>query len=61
MNSSLYAISLDIQASYAPAALSMKQFDTGRRLEITLYDGGRPYEMADDCRGCSLPKSPTAQ
>ena len=58
MNQSLYTISLDVQASYAPTAISMKQFDTGRRLEFALHDGGKPYEIGADCQVVFTAKKP---
>ena len=58
MNDSLYTISLDVQATYASAAVSVKQFDTGRRLEFALHDGGKPYEIGEDCQVVFTAKKP---
>lgn len=42
---------LDIQAAGSGVVLSAKKGDTGRKLFITLTDGGRPYMLSQDCYG----------
>lgn len=49
MEQSNYRLSLELQAGRVPAALEMKQGDTGRRIFITLTDGGKPYPIREDC------------
>lgn len=44
-----YRINLDVQAGGSGVVLSAKRGDTGRRLFVTLTDGGRPYVPEDDC------------
>lgn len=49
MNASIYRISLDIQAAYANVSLDVKRGDLGRRIHITLTDGGFPYQISPEC------------
>ena len=51
-------ICLDIQASGSGVVLSAKQGDTGRKLYITLTDGGRPYPLSEDCYGVFTARKP---
>ena len=44
-----YRLSLDIQAGGSGAVLTAKRGDTGRRLFVTLTDGGRTYPLEPDC------------
>lgn len=44
-----YRIQLDIQPGGSSVVLSAKRGDTGRRLFVTLTDGGRPYVLEEDC------------
>lgn len=44
-----YAITLDVQAAGSGVLLEARQGDTGRRIAITLTDGGRPYRLTEDC------------
>lgn len=58
MNQSVYKISLDLRDCQASAVLNMKRFDTGRTLEITLTDDGRPYVITPDCEAVFTGKKP---
>lgn len=58
MNQSVYKISLDLRDCHASAVLNMKRFDTGRTLEITLTDDGRPYVITPDCEAVFTGKKP---
>lgn len=49
MIASIYRISLDIQEAYSNVSLDVKRGDTGRRIHITLTDGGFPYQISEEC------------
>lgn len=49
MTPSIAAITLDIQQTGSPVTVTAKQSDTGRRVMISLCDGGFPYPIAPDC------------
>ena len=49
MINSHYKISLDIQDHVSHVSLKAKRGDTGRILQITLADGGKPYKITSDC------------
>lgn len=49
MHDSYYQISLDINAHGSQSVLKAKQFDTARKIHISLRSGGTPYTIADDC------------
>ena len=49
MNYSYYRITLDIQAMGSSVLLNAKKGDTGRKIYITLTDGGSPYHITEDC------------
>lgn len=44
-----YRIHLDVQSGGSGVVLSAKRGDTGRRIFVTLTDGGRPYVLEEDC------------
>ena len=44
-----YRICLDIQSGGSGVILTAKRGDTGRRLWVTLTDGGQPYLPGSDC------------
>lgn len=46
---STYRISLDIHDAHSSVCLDMKKNDTGRRISITLTDGGFPYQISEEC------------
>ena len=58
MEQSIYRISLELQSGRAPAALDMKRGDTGRRIFITLTDGGKPYPVREDCYAVFTARKP---
>lgn len=49
MKASIYRISLDIQDAYANVSLDVKRGDLGRRIHITLTEGGFPYKISPEC------------
>lgn len=49
MQYSNYKICLDVQAAGSGVVLSARRGDTGRKLFVTLTDGGRPYPVEADC------------
>ena len=49
MNDSIYRMSLDIHEHGSQAVLKVKKTDTGRKLCISLREGGTSYIIADDC------------
>lgn len=49
MNNSIIRFSLNIQETASQSFIAVKRGDTARRLEITLTDGGKPYEIQSDC------------
>ncbi len=49
MTNSYYKISLDIHDHGSHVSLKAKKGDTGRILQITLTDGGKPYKITSEC------------
>lgn len=49
MNASIYRISLELQDTQANVNLDVKRGDTKRILHISLTDGGKPYQISDEC------------
>lgn len=49
MKASIYRISLDIQDAYANVSLDVKRGDYGRKIHLTLMDGGIPYKISKEC------------
>ena len=49
MNYANYRITLEVQETGSNLILRMKKGDTGRKLYITLTDGGLPYRITPDC------------
>lgn len=49
MNNSITRFSLNIQETASQSFIAVKKGDTARVLEITLTDGGKPYEIQSDC------------
>ena len=58
MNASIYRISLDIQDAYANVSLNVKRGDIGRKISITLMDGGFPYRISPECYAVLSAKKP---
>jgi hypothetical protein len=50
MNTSNYRFSLDVQSDISQVSLPVRLYDTGRRLYISLTDGGTPYVIEKGCR-----------
>ena len=49
MKDSIIRISLDVQDNNSLKTIQLKQGDTAKQLEITLADGGFPYELSSEC------------
>lgn len=49
MIDSCVRITLDVRETSMPVVVKAKQGDTGRRIHISLADGGMPYEISSDC------------
>lgn len=49
MIDSCVKITLDIRETSMPIVVKAKRGDTGRKILITLADGGMPYEISEDC------------
>ena len=49
LNYANYRITLEVQETGSNLILRMKKGDTGRKLYITLTDGGLPYRITSDC------------
>jgi hypothetical protein len=49
LNYANYRITLEVQETGSNLILRMKKGDTGRKLYITLTDGGLPYRITPDC------------
>ena len=49
MKYSHYRISLDIHSTQSQVSLPVKQGDTNRKVLISLCEGGKPYQIEDDC------------
>ena len=50
MNYSVYKFTLDLQVTQSQVSLPVTFGDTGRKLYITLTDGGSPYNLAEGSR-----------
>lgn len=49
MNKPCARITLDLQHASTPMFVSVKRNDIGRKIRISLSDGGFPYTISDDC------------
>lgn len=49
MIDSCVKITLDVRETSAPVVVKAKRSDTGRRILISLADGGMPYTISEDC------------
>lgn len=49
MIDSCVKITLDVRETNAPVVVKAKRSDTGRRILISLADGGMPYTISEDC------------
>lgn len=58
MNYSSYRFSLDLRNTRSSVVVKAKRVDTGRKLFITLTDGGVPYHITDECYAVFTAKKP---
>ena len=50
MKDSIYRFSLDIHSTQSQISIPVPQYDTARCLMATLTEGGKPYQLTDECR-----------
>lgn len=58
MNDSIKRISLDLHATGSRETVKVKRSDTGRKIHVSLVDGGKPYHISDDCYAVFTGKKP---
>lgn len=58
MNDSIKRLSLDIHSANVGETVNAKKGDTGRKLLISLVDGGMPYTIGEDCHAVFTAKKP---
>ena len=58
MNDSIKRISLDLHATGSREIVKVKRSDTGRKIYISLVDGGMPYHISEDCYAVFTGKKP---
>lgn len=58
MNDSIKRITLDLHSNKSRETVKIKKTDTGRKIYISLVDGGRPYYITDDCYAVFSGKKP---
>lgn len=50
MKDSIYRFSLDIHSTQSQISIPVPQFNTARGILATLTEGGKPYQLSDECR-----------
>lgn len=50
MQDSIFRFSLDIHSTQSQVSIPVPQFDTARSIMATLTEGGKPYQLTEDCR-----------
>lgn len=58
MNDSIKRISLDLHATGSRETVKVKRSDTGRKIYVSLVDGGVPYHISEDCSAVFTGKKP---
>ena len=58
MVNSCVNLTLDVRLSAASAIVMAKKGDTGRALQISLSDGGKPYRIGADCYALLAARKP---
>lgn len=58
MNDSIKRISLDLHNNGPREIVKVKKIDTGRKIYISLVDGGIPYHISEECRAVFAAKKP---
>jgi lysophospholipase L1-like esterase len=58
MNDSIKRITLDFQSTASREEVKIKRGDTGRKIYVSLVDGGKPYRISEDCTAVFTGKKP---
>lgn len=58
MNDSIKRISLDLHNTSSRETVKVKRSDTGRKIYVSLVDGGMPYRISEDCYAVFTGKKP---
>ena len=58
MRDSIYRITLDMHDIASQVQIAVKQYDTARKMYITLSENGKPYTIDKGCRAVLSIKRP---